>query len=130
MGVFPSTVGFVVLVEHPSGNSVVRPKIADLGPASVQRPHCYREATKAKTHRKPMSALGNFHFSGRRILIHVRASLFWADTALQKFWCARRDSNPHDVTHCHLKAARLPIPPRALERSARDLRPTRSTAPM
>ena len=29
-------------------------------------------------------------------------------------WCARRDSNPHDVTHCHLKAARLPIPPRAL----------------
>ena len=25
-------------------------------------------------------------------------------------WCARRDSNPHDVTHCHLKAARLPIP--------------------
>src|SRR5205814_8580236 len=30
------------------------------------------------------------------------------------FWCARRDSNPHDFTHCHLKAARLPIPPRAL----------------
>src|SRR3954454_1481014 len=30
-------------------------------------------------------------------------------------WCARRDSNPHDVTHCHLKAARLPIPPRALK---------------
>jgi hypothetical protein len=29
-------------------------------------------------------------------------------------WCARRDSNPHDFTHCHLKAARLPIPPRAL----------------
>src|SRR5262249_13653533 len=28
-------------------------------------------------------------------------------------WCARRDSNPHDFTHCHLKAARLPIPPRA-----------------
>lgn len=24
------------------------------------------------------------------------------------------DSNPHGVTHCHLKAARLPIPPRAL----------------
>jgi hypothetical protein len=32
-------------------------------------------------------------------------------------WCARRDSNPHDVTHCHLKAARLPIPPRALKRT-------------
>src|SRR5580692_10383167 len=30
-------------------------------------------------------------------------------------WCARRDSNPHDFTHCHLKAARLPIPPRALK---------------
>ena len=29
-------------------------------------------------------------------------------------WCARRDSNPHPVTDCHLKAARLPIPPRAL----------------
>ncbi len=29
-------------------------------------------------------------------------------------WCDRRDSNPHDFTHCHLKAARLPIPPRAL----------------
>lgn len=29
-------------------------------------------------------------------------------------WCARRDSNPHGVTHCHLKAARLPVPPRAL----------------
>src|SRR4029077_4905397 len=31
------------------------------------------------------------------------------------WWCARRDSNPHDFTHCHLKAARLPIPPRALK---------------
>ena len=41
-------------------------------------------------------------------------------------WCARRDSNPHDVTHCHLKAARLPIPPRALGRSARNLRRTGS----
>jgi hypothetical protein len=38
-------------------------------------------------------------------------------------WCARRDSNPHDFTHCHLKAARLPIPPRALLGSAPDLRP-------
>src|SRR6202165_4163844 len=51
----------------------------------------------------------------------------WAGTASSPiFWCARRDSNPHDVTHCHLKAARLPIPPRALGRSARDLRRTRS----
>lgn len=33
-------------------------------------------------------------------------------------WCARRDSNPHDFTHCHLKAARLPIPPRALGKTA------------
>ncbi len=33
-------------------------------------------------------------------------------------WCARRDSNPHDFTHCHLKAARLPIPPRALGKPA------------
>ena len=36
-------------------------------------------------------------------------------------WCARRDSNPHDFTHCHLKAARLPIPPRALGKTG--LRP-------
>src|SRR5712672_1111083 len=43
-------------------------------------------------------------------------------------WCARRDSNPHDVTHCHLKAARLPIPPRALGRSVWNLRRTGSTA--
>src|SRR5437868_4662478 len=28
-------------------------------------------------------------------------------------WCAREDSNLHDVTRCHLKAVRLPIPPRA-----------------
>src|SRR6202046_2702066 len=40
-------------------------------------------------------------------------------------WCARRDSNPHDFTHCHLKAARLPIPPRALKRSAKGLPPDR-----
>src|SRR5213080_3673590 len=41
-------------------------------------------------------------------------------------WCARRDSNPHDFTHCHLKAARLPIPPRALGRPAfRSSRPGR-----
>src|SRR5262249_41091729 len=41
-------------------------------------------------------------------------------------WCARRDSNPHDVTHCHLKAARLPVPPRALGRPAfRSSRPGR-----
>src|SRR5712671_1195445 len=59
MRVFPFTVGFAVLAEHHSGNSVVRPKIADLGPASVQRPHCHREATKATSHRKPIAALGN-----------------------------------------------------------------------
>src|SRR3954452_14022509 len=35
-------------------------------------------------------------------------------SAVRALWCARRDSNPHDFTHCHLKAARLPIPPRAL----------------
>ena len=46
------------------------------------------------------------------VVVVGRAS--WAGTALQNFWCARRDSNPHDFTHCHLKAARLPIPPRAL----------------
>jgi hypothetical protein len=52
-------------------------------------------------------------------------------------WCARRDSNPHDFTHCHLKAARLPIPPRALweidgicARSDQDPIETGSTAPM
>src|ERR1700755_1906432 len=45
-------------------------------------------------------------------------------------WCARRDSNPHDVTHCHLKAARLPIPPRALKRPAAGLPPGGSDAPM
>src|ERR1700746_3900657 len=38
-------------------------------------------------------------------------------------WCARRDSNPHDVTHCHLKAARLPIPPRALKRGGTGFAP-------
>src|ERR1700681_960446 len=43
-------------------------------------------------------------------------------------WCARRDSNPHDFTHCHLKAARLPIPPRALGKPAPDVRRTGSTA--
>src|SRR6476659_3493871 len=47
-------------------------------------------------------------------------------------WCARRDSNPHDFTHCHLKAARLPIPPRALgwETGGLGLRPAGSTARM
>ena len=30
-------------------------------------------------------------------------------------WCARKDSNLHEFLHCHLKAARLPIPPRALK---------------
>src|SRR6266702_967737 len=44
-------------------------------------------------------------------------------------WCARRDSNPHDFTHCHLKAARLPIPPRALGIPAGTIRPAGSTAP-
>ena len=39
-------------------------------------------------------------------------------------WCARRDSNPHDFTHCHLKAARLPIPPRA-RRCQPDRKPDR-----
>src|SRR3981081_1625062 len=44
-------------------------------------------------------------------------------------WCARRDSNPHDVTHCHLKAARLPIPRRALRViGTGNLRRTGSTA--
>src|SRR4051812_27286014 len=43
-------------------------------------------------------------------------------------WCARRDSNPHDVTHCHLKAARLPIPPRALRKRPARMMPTRSMA--
>ena len=28
------------------------------------------------------------------------------------FWCGRRDSNPHGVTHRNLKPARLPISPR------------------
>ena len=27
-------------------------------------------------------------------------------------WCGREDSNLHGVTRCHLKAVRLPIPPR------------------
>src|SRR3977135_1488852 len=40
-------------------------------------------------------------------------------------WCARRDSNPHDVTHCHLKAARLPIPPRALKEISTGIAPDR-----
>ena len=42
-------------------------------------------------------------------------------------WCAREDSNLHDLHHCHLKAARLPIPPRALFEDRR-LAPTVSTA--
>jgi hypothetical protein len=40
-------------------------------------------------------------------------------------WCARRDSNPHDFTHCHLKAARLPIPPRAQGSDRHGVRPGR-----
>jgi hypothetical protein len=36
-------------------------------------------------------------------------------------WCARRDSNPHDFTHCHLKAARLPIPPRARRKTGTEI---------
>src|SRR5262245_1801811 len=43
---------------------------------------------------------------------------FFSHQPLMPVWCARRDSNPHDVTHCHLKAARLPVPPRALGRPA------------
>ena len=27
-------------------------------------------------------------------------------------WCGQEDSNLHGLPHCHLKAARLPIPPR------------------
>src|SRR5712664_4608193 len=44
-------------------------------------------------------------------------------------WCARRDSNPHDFTHCHLKAARLPIPPRALFQDRRGICTPPETGP-
>src|SRR5467141_2526040 len=49
---------------------------------------------------------------GNNVGIGVREWFFVSMT--YAVWCARRDSNPHDFTHCHLKAARLPIPPRAL----------------
>ena len=70
---------------------------------------------KPASHRTPIAANGNCATPTTALLLHARPSRFWAGTALQNFWCARRDSNPHDFTHCHLKAARLPIPPRALK---------------
>jgi hypothetical protein len=30
----------------------------------------------------------------------------------EKDWCGREDSNLHGLPRCHLKAVRLPIPPR------------------
>jgi hypothetical protein len=65
------------------------------------------------------------HNAGHGAAIAHYSTRLWAGTDLLNFWCARRDSNPHDFTHCHLKAARLPIPPRALERSAPGLPPDR-----
>src|SRR5882672_8267652 len=73
---------------------------------------------------------------GNNVGIGVREWFFVSMT--YAVWCARRDSNPHDFTHCHLKAARLPIPPRALFLGSaqdcavphQDRIETRSTAPM
>src|SRR5882724_862128 len=90
MRVFPSTVGFAVLVEHHSGNSVVRPKIADL----VERR--YRGLIVTGKQRRPhrienrLQPWGNCTVRAGVWLIHVRASLLRADTALQEFRCARR----------------------------------------
>src|SRR4029077_4789019 len=64
-------------------------------------------------HCTPMEVFGNA--PNRQPLPNsARPSLLGTGSAFRNLWCARRDSNPHDVTHCHLKAARLPIPPRAL----------------
>src|SRR3981081_342767 len=60
---------------------------------------------------------------GNNVGIGVREWFFVSMT--YAVWCARRDSNPHDVTHCHLKAARLPIPPRALKEIGTGIAPDR-----
>src|SRR6202047_4877624 len=98
MRVFPSTVGFAVLVEHHSRDSVVRPKIAD--PGQRQSRGLIVTGKQQRPHRieNRLQPWGNCTVRAGVLLIHVRASLLWADTALQEFWCARRDSNPHDVT--------------------------------
>src|ERR1700712_1191473 len=71
------------------------------------RERCNRKATSRPTDPGPIatSAAENYAFLPESIGLRPK---------LHDLWCARRDSNPHDFTHCHLKAARLPIPPRAL----------------
>lgn len=78
----------------------------------------------------PMSDVNKVATNGENRVVTLRVILGknLAITALKLgFWCARRDSNPHDFTHCHLKAARLPIPPRALEMTGGANRPAGST---
>ena len=93
----------------------------------------------SRNHRKKAGIAGIGNIAGRfhayarceggqaRLRLGKRRNKFrW----LRFGWCARRDSNPHDFTHCHLKAARLPIPPRALGIPAGAMQPAGSTAPM
>jgi hypothetical protein len=107
MCVFPSTVGFAVSVEHHSENSVVRPKIADLDPASVQRPHRYRGARRPHRIENRVRPWGIALYGQTYSHSRPRLPLLWADTALQEFWCARRApkmqvfSRPSDLPRKH-----------------------------
>jgi hypothetical protein len=105
--------------------AAVRPDQPASFPDLSIHPRCYSEATMARVASKAVRSTGIAQRRPMALLLHVHPTRLWAGTDLQNFWCARRDSNPHDFTHCHLKAARLPIPPRALKRSAKGLPPDR-----
>jgi hypothetical protein len=67
---------------------------------------------------RPMPSANKVATNGTNKVVTLRSEMRKKSAMISMLivglWCARRDSNPHDVTHCHLKAARLPIPPRAL----------------
>jgi hypothetical protein len=100
-------------------NPVARQPCPNLKPAPVAvRGGCYNRATNAWFGMPKGSGLGNCSAAS---FLPAHAPWGTPSTAFHDVflvrsvsWCARRDSNPHDFTHCHLKAARLPIPPRAL----------------
>jgi hypothetical protein len=115
--------GFRSIISHVILNVNCRiPVGRPVSPARIPRPSMYASVVTARQRMRR----SHCHTSGIAGITHGCPGSGRHGHTAQFSWCARRDSNPHDVTHCHLKAARLPIPPRALGRSARDLSPTRS----
>ena len=114
--------GFRSIISHVILNVNCRiPVGRPVSPARIPRPSMYASVVTARQRMRR----SHCHTSGIAGITHGCPGSGRHGHTAQFSWCARRDSNPHDVTHCHLKAARLPIPPRALGRSARDLSPDR-----